>query len=232
MKFLRTELRLAAVARPAIDIETSFTAAARAAGVVGPNETFDPYADETSFLLGAYIFEDVGVTAYKGAAPLLKNKTFLEAAAGILAAEAYHAANIRTTLFALGLAVPTVQISDARDSLDGPDDLDQGIADTSGAGNIVSIDENGLAPQRRAGARHRVSDASGENGGRFLPARRQRRDPYERRQRRLILRAGRVIVRVSGPAGIIRQAFLCVASRRRCRQPHARPPCHEKLRNL
>ncbi len=163
--FLRTALGSAAVAQPAINISGDangpFTAAARAAGVVGANETFNPYSSPTAFLLGAYIFEDVGVTAYKGASPLISNKTFLQAAAGILAVEAYHAAIVRTTLYARGYDATTPmaslitaagQISDARDSLDGSTDLDQGIARTTINGqlvsNIVPLDQNGIAFSR------------------------------------------------------------------------------------
>lgn len=149
VQFLRSALGRLAVARPTIDIEASFTAAAMAAGLIGPGEVFDAYANENNFLLAAYIFEDVGVTAYKGAAPLINNKTFLEAAAGILAVEAYHAANIRTVLLARELAAATVAISDARDSLDGPDDLDQGVM-VDGKSNIVPTDANGLAFSRSA----------------------------------------------------------------------------------
>jgi hypothetical protein len=43
--------------------------------VIGRNQQFDPYANEVNFLLAAYVFEDVGVTAYKGAAPIIDNKT-------------------------------------------------------------------------------------------------------------------------------------------------------------
>ncbi|CAA9396607.1 MAG: Dessication-associated protein [uncultured Propionibacteriaceae bacterium] len=149
VRFLRSALGSAKVARPKIDIQGSFTAAARAAGLIKANQTFDPYQNENNFLLAAFIFEDVGVTAYKGAAPLISNKTYLEAAAGILAVEAYHAAIVRTNLYAKGLVEATRRISDARDSLDGASDLDQGIR-RRGRANLVPTDRNGIAFSRSA----------------------------------------------------------------------------------
>jgi hypothetical protein len=150
VRFLRAALGTAAVARPAINIESAFTAAARAAGLVGPTATFDAYANENNFLLAAFIFEDVGVTAYKGASPLISNRVFLEAAAGLLAVEAYHAGLLRTVLFARGLSAPVQAISNARDSLDGTNDLDQGILDGNRSANIVPTDASGLAFSRTA----------------------------------------------------------------------------------
>jgi hypothetical protein len=150
VEFLRSALGAAKVARPKIDLRSSFTAAARAAGLIGANQTFDPYANENNFLLAAFIFEDVGVTAYKGAAPLIDNKTYLEAAAGILAVEAYHAGIIRTNLYARDLRAPAKAISDARDSLDGPRDLDQGIG-TKDRANLVPADKNSIAFSRTPG---------------------------------------------------------------------------------
>ena len=148
--FLRQALGHAAVAQPEINLATSFTAAARAAGLAGPHQTFSPFTNENDFLLGAFLFEDVGVTAYKGAAPLISNKTYLSAAAGILAVEAYHAATIRTTLYDRGLASPANAISGARDSLDGRSDDDQGIT-VGGKANIVPADSNGIAFGRTPG---------------------------------------------------------------------------------
>ena len=163
VNFLRAQLGSSAVAQPAIDVggtdpNGAFSKAAQAAGLVPPGTAFDPYANDENFLLGAYIFEDVGVTAYKGAAPLITSKVFLEAAAGILAVEAYHASLIRTVLYGKGIATPapalidaTEKISDARDSLDGPSDDDQGVRNIGSASNIAPLDGNGLAYSRSAG---------------------------------------------------------------------------------
>lgn len=150
VKFLRTALGSAKVSRPRIDIKSSFTAAAQAAGLIGPKDTFDPYANENNFLLAAFIFEDVGVTAYKGAAPLIDNKTYLDAAAGILSVEAYHAGIVRTHLYAKELYAPVRAISDARDSLDGHADIDRGIGSAARA-NLVPADRNAMAYGRTPG---------------------------------------------------------------------------------
>ena len=104
--FLQTALGAStAVAQPAINLTTSFQMLAAAANTVTPSgnipTNFSPYANETDFLIGAYVFEDVGVTAYHGAASLLTMSSNLSAAAGILAVEAYHAGLIRTTITAM-----------------------------------------------------------------------------------------------------------------------------------
>ncbi len=118
--------------------------------------------------MGAFIFEDVGVTAYKGAAPLIDDKGILEAAAGILAVEAYHAGIIRTVLFSRGLFKPAQAISDARDQLDGDGDEDQGIGSKSNA-NIVPTDKNGIAFSRSAEPVLDIVYLGGSNAGGFFP---------------------------------------------------------------
>lgn len=98
--FLRTALGNAKVARPAINLAAlgDFTAM-------------------STFLVLARAFEDVGVSAYGGAARLIDNKDYLEAAARILAAEAYHAGIIRTLVAENAVATAAV---DGKDILPPP----------------------------------------------------------------------------------------------------------------
>ena len=192
VNFLRAALGTSAVAQPAIDISGTasgaFTAAARAAGVVASDGLFDPYASPTNFLLAAYIFEDIGVTAYKGASPVISSM-YLDAAAGILAAEAYHAGLVRTILYTRGvtnndLITATTKISDARDLLDGSSggtngDDDQGIAGTNignlntAISNIVPTDANGIAYSRTSQQVHNIAylnlNGANRTRGGFFP---------------------------------------------------------------
>ena len=163
MLFLRSALGKAAVAQPAIDLRNSFDA--RPGGRARPN--FDPFADDASFLLGAFIFEDVGVTAYKGAAPLMPNKDYLEAAAGILAVEAYHAGKIRTNLYLRGRQARPGDLRPARQGGRCRDD-DQGIVKPCAA-NIVPTDPNGLAFSRTPQQVLNIVYLGGSGKGGFFP---------------------------------------------------------------
>jgi hypothetical protein len=124
--FLQKTLGSVAVSMPDINLLDSFNALAVLAGL---GSTFDPFANDQNFLIGAYIFEDVGVSAYHGAAPLIADKTgVLPAALGLHAVEAYHAGLIRTVISAYDggvstgpLSTITQAISAARSTLANPD---------------------------------------------------------------------------------------------------------------
>ncbi len=139
VRFLRSALGSAAVAEPPINLVDSFNILAKAAGF-GTN--FNPFADDTSFLLGAFIFEDVGVTAYTGAAALISNKSYLTAAAGILGVEAYHAGSIRTLLANIGAGTIANLISNARASVG--NGKEQGLTVPGNNYNAVAADSNSL----------------------------------------------------------------------------------------
>ena len=72
------------------------------------------FGSQSDFLTLARAFEDIGVTAYGGAAPLIVNKSILGYAARILAVEAFHSGAIRLLI---------AQNSIATTALDGLDHI-------------------------------------------------------------------------------------------------------------
>lgn len=115
VKYLRTALGGVAVAEPAINVN--------ALGI--------GFGSQAEFLTLARAFEDTGVSAYAGAATLLTGNN-LQAAAQILATEAYHAGNIRLNVVQQGITVT------ATDSLDVvPDEM-----------HFFTVDANALAIKR------------------------------------------------------------------------------------
>ena len=145
------------VDRPQIDFTNAFNAAAVAAKI-GP--AFNPFDNETDFVLGSFVFEDVGVTAYNGAAPLIVNDAnyaaVLAGAGGIVAIEAYHAGLIRYLVNSLGAStIATANlISDLRGAASASvTGTSSGAAETHVSSSSLvaaSTDGNSLAFTRNA----------------------------------------------------------------------------------
>lgn len=87
---LRGALGSAAIAKPNINI----------------NPLGLPLSSQNGYLTLARIFEDIGVTAYAGAAGLLTTSDIITTAARILAAESEHVASIRVNIAGLKIASP------------------------------------------------------------------------------------------------------------------------------
>ncbi len=115
VQLLRGALGKDAVAKPAINL-----------GALGVG-----FKSLTEFLLLARAFEDTGVSAYGGAAPLIVSKDTLGTAARILAAEAEHAGCIRTLVALKGVGTK---------ALDGKD-----VLPPPAGNNIFSLDSSALA---------------------------------------------------------------------------------------
>lgn len=116
-----TSLGAAPIAKPAINLN--------ALGV--------GFASQEGFVTLARAFEDTGVSAYGGAAPLISSSSLLGYAARILATEAMHAGNIRlhASLYRAATA--------ALDSVD--------IIPPPSGTQYISVDANGLTAVRTPG---------------------------------------------------------------------------------
>jgi len=119
VRFLRSALGSAAVAKPAINLE--------ALGI--------GFRSVTEFLTLARAFEDVGVTAYNGAAPLIRSSSILAAAAGIGLTEAQHAGVLRYLVYDRNIRVPQLDTADVP-PLGSPN------------GRVFNVFADGLTPAR------------------------------------------------------------------------------------
>ncbi len=137
--FLRAALGNAAVAKPAINLE--------ALGL--------GFRNENEFLTLARAFEDLGMSAYAGAAPLVKNPDILLEAARIGLTEAQHVGAVRTLIAQANLAQPQVDMHDVPPlgSLNGRyfqvDDF--GRSTVRSAGQVLAVAFANTAPGTRAG---------------------------------------------------------------------------------
>jgi hypothetical protein len=159
-----------AIRRPAIDFDAGFAAVAAAAGLAD----FDPFASEMDFFLGGMLFEDVGISVLKGSARKLRSLSLRESAAGLLGSEGYHMGAVRSVLYRMGEPARSraAAISDLRDRLDGPQDLDQPPVKIGDMANIAPANENGIAFGRTP--QHALNIAYGKPGpgvmaGGFFP---------------------------------------------------------------
>ena len=134
--YLRKALGSSAVKKPAINL------AALGYGFGNVND----------FLKLARQFEDVGLSAYLGAAPLLSN-TYIAAAGAILAVESLHSGAIRNTCIVNGVSSPAVDSQDVPPSSQKP----------------FPVDANSLAIPRTTSQVLNIVYAGGKCSGGFYP---------------------------------------------------------------
>ncbi len=107
VKYLRAALGSAAVKKPTINL----------------NALGYGFSSVDSWLKLARQFEDVGVSAYLGAAPLISSKTYLAAAGAILATEAQHSGSIRLACIDNQVTSPAVDSYDVPPTQQTPYDV-------------------------------------------------------------------------------------------------------------
>jgi hypothetical protein len=140
VRLLRGALGSSAIAKPAINLEAL-------------NLGFRTQAE---FLTLARAFEDLGVSAYAGAAKLIKNPNTLEVAARIALTEGQHAGVLRYLVAVANAAQPQV------DNLDVP-------PLGSPNGRLFQVDGNGLSTIRTAAQVLAVAYGGGKTSGGFFP---------------------------------------------------------------
>lgn len=166
---IHAESILNGFAMPDIDMQTAWTTMAIAAGLIVPGQIFNPFADETSFLLGAFFLEDIATAALGFAIQSLSYHTNLTYLGALLGAESYHAGTIRTLLAKIGGGAAANKIAVLRASLSGAND-DSGILQPNGDVNIGPFGSQALLFRRSyAQTLNILFLSSGATAGGFFP---------------------------------------------------------------
>lgn len=167
---------------PQVNIDSAFEAAAEAAFMAPGtplNPIFDPYANDLFFLHGAFIFEDLGVSAYLGGGGLLTTPAYRLAAAQIGNTESYHAGQIRlqlyqniTTVPAYGSSVSqiTTAITNTLNQLSGSPQLKYTLTNAQGSA-VSNVDSMAFVPAATPAqvTRAVTLGAPAGRGGGFFP---------------------------------------------------------------
>lgn len=141
IRFLRSVLGSDAVAKPDINLE--------ALGI--------GFRNQNEFITLARAFEDTGVSAYGGAAPLIDSSNILAAAAKIALTEAQHAGVLRYIAYDKNVQTAAVDAKDIP-TLGSPN------------GKLFFVDGNGLSITRTAAeVLGVVYGGPGKRGGAFFP---------------------------------------------------------------
>jgi len=174
VRLLRSALGGAAVPRPAIDL-TFFGPLAKVAGIT-TDTSFTPFASYATYLIGAFIFEDVGVTAYHGAALVLTDKGHLTTGAEIHAVEAYHAASIRSQIVSADYAAGNTTYTDIANKVSAlRATLGGGMETALSQTTVVNADPTNLIGYKRSPDQvlhivYGTGGAAGVTSGGFFPA--------------------------------------------------------------
>ncbi len=137
VRFLRTALGSAAAKKPAINLDA-----------MGYG-----FANVNDWLKLARQFEDVGLSAYLGAATLISSSTNLAAAGAILGTEGLHSGGLRLSCIMNGVVSPAVDALDVPPTPQTP----------------FTVDKNGLSIPRTTAQVLSIVYAGGQCSGGFYP---------------------------------------------------------------
>jgi hypothetical protein len=114
------------------------------------------FGSQLEFVSLSRAFTDTGTSAYAGSARLITEPDLQQTSAQILAAEGYHAGNIRLQFLLLN-APNTLPVLDAKDQ-------------PPATNNFFAGDENSLAPARTPAEVAAILRGASPAGGRFFPS--------------------------------------------------------------